>query len=42
MAEIVKSNPPDFAKIAEVQGKYGLISDPASIQELCQKYHLHL
>ncbi len=43
MAKVAAAGPPiDFARITEIQHKYGLESDPASMQALCQKYNLHL
>ncbi len=42
LAGIVNAEPVDIGRVVELQKRYGLISDPASIQELCQKYQLHL
>ncbi len=42
MAIVAASQPPDFGRTVEIQMKYGLVSDPDSIQFLCQKYHLTL
>ncbi len=42
MGDMVANHPRDFERMVKIQAKYGLTSDPASIPELCQKYHLSL